>query len=233
MARTFRIISTRDSAGNGIKILVHGPAGIGKTCLCATLPNPIIISSEAGLLSLKDLDIPVVEITSWDQLKEVLDWLKNSEEASDFESVCLDSISEIAEVLLAEEKKGKVDARQAYGSMQEKMSEIIREFRDLPGKNVYMSAKQERITDDNKLLYGPSMPGQKLGQQISYFFDEVFAYQIGTYKAEDGTVISYRELLTQPDGRSVAKDRSSALLSHEEPDLGKIIQKIKEHNSNG
>ena len=37
---------------HGVKALVYGPSGAGKTTLCATAPAPIIISAEAGLLSL-------------------------------------------------------------------------------------------------------------------------------------------------------------------------------------
>lgn len=218
-----RFTSTKDCATNGIKILVHGPAGIGKTCLCASLPNPIILSAESGLLSLRGVDIPVIEIATMKDLEEAYEWLTTSEEAKQFESICLDSVSEIAEVVLANEKANEKDPRKAYGTMQDSMNGLIRAFRDIPNKNVYFSAKQERVNDDNKLLYGPSMPGQKLGQGIGYFFDEVFAYQI--YTDSEGN--PHRVLLTQPDGKSQAKDRSGALDFYEEPDLGAIIRKIK------
>ena len=43
------------------------------------------------------------------------------------------------------------------------------------GKNVYFSAKMEKQKDEQtgSMLYSPSMPGQKLGQALPYFFDEV------------------------------------------------------------
>lgn len=219
-----KFISTKDYAANGIKMLVHGQAGIGKTCLCASLPNPIIISVESGLLSLAGLDIPAIEVKTLDDLSEVYDWISGSEEARIYESVCLDSISEIAEIILADEKGKEKDPRKAYGNMQDIMMDRIRSFRDLPGRNVYMSAKQERIQDENnRLLFGPSMPGQKLAQQLPYLFDEIFAYQI----VKDQNGVPQRILLTQPDGISQAKDRSGKLDMWEEPDLGKIINKIR------
>ena len=219
-----KFISTKDYAANGIKMLVHGQAGIGKTCLCASLPNPIIISVESGLLSLAGLDIPAIEVKTLDDLSEVYDWISGSEEARIYESVCLDSISEIAEIILSDEKGKEKDPRKAYGNMQDIMMDRIRSFRDLPGRNVYMSAKQERIQDENnRLLFGPSMPGQKLAQQLPYLFDEIFAYQI----IKDQNGVPQRILLTQPDGISQAKDRSGKLDMWEEPDLGKIINKIR------
>lgn len=216
--------TTKNYASNGIKILVHGQAGIGKTCLCASLPNPIILSVESGLLSLADVDIPVIEIKTIDDLAEAYDWLAESEEGRQYQSVCLDSVSEIAEVVLSNEKGKEKDPRKAYGNMQEIMAELMRNFRDLPGRNVYFSAKQERVQDENgRILYGPSMPGQKLAQQIPYLFDEVFCYQM----VKDQNGVPQRILLTQPDGISVAKDRSGKLDMWESPDLGAIIEKIR------
>ena len=219
-----RRLSTKDYASNGIKMLVHGQAGIGKTCLCASLPNPIILSVESGLLSLSSFDIPAVEIKTLDDLSEAYDWISNSDEAKQYQSICLDSISEIAEVVLSDEKDKEKDPRKAYGNLQDIMLDLMRCFRDLPGKNVYFSAKQERVQDDSgRLLFGPSMPGQKLSQQIPYLFDEVFCYQM----VRDENNVPKRVLLTQPDGINVAKDRSGKLDMWEEPDLGAIINKIR------
>ena len=219
-----RFISTKDYAANGIKMLVHGQAGIGKTCLCASLPKPIIISVESGLLSLAGLDIPAIEVKTMDDLIEAFSWLTETEEGRAYESICLDSISEIAEVILSDEKGKEKDPRKAYGNMQDIMMQVVRDFRDIPGKNIYMSAKQERIQDENnRLLFGPSMPGQKLAQQLPYLFDEIFCYQI----VKDQNGVPQRVLLTQPDGISQAKDRSGKLDMWEKPDLGKIINKIR------
>ena len=219
-----RIISTKDYAANGIKMLVHGQAGIGKTCLCASLPRPIIISVESGLLSLAPLDLPAIEVTSLDDLEEAFRWATESEESKNFDSICLDSISEIAEIVLSNEKGKEKDPRKAYGNMQDMMMDLVRSFRDIPGKNIYMSAKQERIQDESgRILYGPSMPGQKLAQQLPYLFDEIFCYQI----VKDQNGVPQRVLLTQPDGISQAKDRSGKLDMWEVPDLGAIVNKIR------
>ena len=219
-----RMISTKDYAANGIKILVHGQAGIGKTCLCASLPDPVILSAESGLLSLSGLDLPAIEIRTIDDLSEAYQWIAESDEAKQYKSICLDSISEIAEVVLTNEKGKEKDPRKVYGNLQDIMSDLMRAFRDLPGRNVYFSAKQERVQDENgRILFGPSMPGQKLAQQIPYLFDEVFSYQM----VRDENNVPKRVLLTQPDGISVAKDRSGRLDLWEEPDLGKIISKIR------
>ena len=136
--------TTKDLSKNGVKILVYGRAGAGKTSLIKTLPNPIILSVEGGMLSLQDSNLPVYEISTLADLQEAYSIVYDSE----YKSIALDSISEIAEVILNNEKKSAKDPRQAYGAMQEQITDLIRGFRDIPGKHVYFSAKQEKTQDD-------------------------------------------------------------------------------------
>ena len=209
-------------ASNGVKLLVYGQAGAGKTTLIKTLPKPIVLSAEAGLLSIQDADIPYIEVNSIETIREAYTWL-STDEGKQFETVALDSISEIAEVVLNSEKKTAKDPRQAYGAMQEHMADIIRAFRDIPGRNVYMSAKLEKSQDETgRILYAPSMPGNKTGQQLPYFFDEVLALRV----ERDAEGNPQRALMCDSDGLWTAKDRSGKLSQWEAPDLGEIIAKI-------
>lgn len=216
--------TTGSLAANGVKVLVYGQAGAGKTSLVKTLPNPIVLSAEGGLLSIQDADLPYIEISDMDTLKEAYAWLTSSDEAKRYQSVALDSISEIAEVVLNAEKKATKDPRQAYGAMQEQMADIIRAFRDLPGRHVYMSAKLEKTQDEmGRVLYAPSMPGNKTGQALPYFFDEVLALRV----EKDGEGVTQRALMCDSDGLWLAKDRSGKLEAWEAPDLGAIIAKMQ------
>jgi hypothetical protein len=206
-----------------VKFLGYGPAGVGKTRAIATLPNPITLSAEAGLLSVKDFDLPYLEIASLADLQEAYVWLTESDEAKGFESVALDSITEIAEVVLSIEKARTVDGKKihgmkAYGEMADKMADILRAFRDLPNRHVYFSAQMEKSADEQGgIAYAPAMPGNKFAQKVPYFFDEIFAF-----RKEAGEFA----LMTSSDGIWSAKDRSGKLDLWEPPDLGAIIRKI-------
>lgn len=217
------------TAGAGVKALVYGPAGAGKTTLCATMPKPIIISAESGLLSLRKViqstgvDLPVLQVSNMQELHEAFLYVSGPDGAQ-FESVCLDSISEIAEVCLTGEKGMTKDGRAAYGQMNEKMVKIIRLFRDLQGKHVLFTAKQETTKDalTGAVSYAPSMPGTTLTKELPYFFDEVFQSFVG----QDGEGKSYRALLTELTAQATAKDRSGMLDAVEFPDMNAVIAKI-------
>lgn len=215
--------STRGLHANGVKMLVYGQAGAGKTSLIPTLPNPVVLSAEGGLLSISDADIPFIDINDMDSLNESYRWLTESSEAKNFESVALDSISEIAEVVLAAELKKNKDGRAAYGELNAKMADLIRSFRDVQGKHVYMSAKLEKSQDEmGRMLYSPSMPGKSLTQMLPYFYDSVFALRV----EKDAEGNTHRALMCDSDGLWVAKARSTKLDAWEQPDLGAIIRKI-------
>ena len=214
---------TADVALSGVKILVYGPAGAGKTSLIPTLPSPIILSAEGGLLSIKEANLPYIDIRNMDDLREAYSFLRDSDEARGFESVSIDTISEIAEVVLNAEKKTSKDPRAAYGNMQEQMADLIRAFRDLPGRHVYMSAKLEKSTDEmGRVMYSPAMPGQKMGQSLPYYFDFVFAMRVE--RDADGQPV--RALMVESDGLWQAKQRGRDLSAWESPDLGAIIKKV-------
>jgi hypothetical protein len=218
--------TTSDQASmvNGAKVLVYGPPGIGKTVLLSTAPAPILLSAESGALSIRKMRVPMIEISTVQDLMEAHQWLTNSAEANQFQTVCIDSISEIAEVVLNNAKRQVKDPRQAYGELLEKMESVIRTFRDLPRRNVCMVAKMEPTKDEltGVVKYGPAMPGSKLAVKLPYFFDEVF--RMGTNKTPQG--VEYRFLQTQPDLQYEAKDRSGCLDPIEPPNLANIFNKM-------
>jgi len=208
-----------------VKVLVYGLAGTGKTTLCATAPNPIVLSAESGLLSLRKQKIPFVDIGTYKELTESFLWAQSSTEAKNYQTICLDSLSEVAETVLVELKKTSKDPRQAYGQLQDQMTQIIRSFRDLD-KHVYFSAKQERVVTDpvaGTIAIYPGLPGTKLGQQLPYFFDEVFRSLVHD---DPATKARSYWLQTQKDTTHEAKDRSGALDPWEEPNLTAIFNKI-------
>ena len=221
---SLRWISTDEvSASRGVKMLTHGPAGSGKTTLIQTLPNPLILSAEGGLLSLQGVRLPGIEIGSLEEFDEAYQFCAYSEHARQFDSIAIDSLSEIAEVCLTAEKAKNKDPRKAYGETQDLIINRVRWFRDLPGKHVYFSCKQDRVKDDTTgvTLYGPKMPGKHMGPALPYLFDEVFSMEVGAHEGQE-----YRYLRTRRGLQHDAKDRSGRLEEFEQPNLTTVIEKI-------
>lgn len=222
-----KIQSTAEIEFNGVKCIVFGGAGVGKTRLCATAPRPIIISAEEGLLSLTDVDCAFIEIKSLKDLDEAYRYLKNS---PDYDTICLDSLSEIAEVLISELKPQFKDGRQAYMALADAMIPMLKRFRDIKGKNTVFTCKKIDIKDEESgnVTTELFLPGNVLSNQIPYLVDELF------YMDVDRTGIPF--LQTKPNRKVFAKDRSGALDPKGEfakdkdsvPNLTELFKKISD-----
>ena len=211
----------------GIKVLVHGVSGAGKTTLIKTCPRPIIASAESGTLSIADANLPMTEITSYEDLVDFYNFLI-SPNANNFDTGVLDSVSEIAERILTKEKLKAKDPRQAYGEMADRVITLLRMFRDIPGKNIYFTCKTAMVpTPEGSVKWCPLMPGKQLTGGVAYYFDEFFFLGIGETVDNTGKKVRYRYLQTQPTAQYEAKDRSGALDEIEPPDLTHIFNKIR------
>lgn len=220
-----KLTTTKQDKGH-VKCLVYGPSGAGKTRLASTAPNPVIISSEKKLISLKDFNIPVILIENHEDLQDAYDFIMTDKRAKGFETVVIDSISDIAETILSYFKENPVDGnthpQAAYGSMADTLSPLIKKFSNIPDKHVYVIAKSKMVEDQytNVSGFSPSMPGKVLGMNLPYEFDFVFAMRMG--EREGGE--KFRYLQTQADIQWLAKG-SENLDAMEEPNLTKLFKK--------
>lgn len=209
---------------DGVKVIVYGGAGVGKTRLCITAPRPIVLSAEKGLLSVKKEHLDYIQISSYKDLEEAATWALTSKEANKYDTYCLDSISEIAEVVISDEQEKSKDPRKIYPQYQKQMMDIFRAFRDMPCKHIYFIAKETATKDAlGSITYGPSFPGNKLPEAAPYFFDEVF--RLVTYTDPNTKLIS-NALKTRKDETSEGKDRSGMLDFWEPPNLAYVFNKI-------
>ena len=209
-----------------VSILVYGFAGSGKTRLCTTLNKPFIISCEKGLGSIKGSGIPYFEVSSEKEVFEALSRLANAPNGM-FETIVLDSISELSEIILAEQKMGGKNPHgaAAYGYMQDKIKNIIRFVKNM-NCNFYATCKMTKEPDeDGVMLYSPFLPSKNLSSDIPYHFEEVLALRVKKEKDEDGVEYNIPYLQTMSDGKYQAKDRLGNLGMYEPYNLQNIIDK--------
>jgi hypothetical protein len=200
--------------------------------MIATAPTPLIISSERGLLPLQGLKLPVVQIETTADLDDVFEWLASSREASQYETVAWDSLSDSADALLVEEQKlgrkgksGAVDKWAPYNALAEKMADKLRLARNITGKNWYLIAQEELQTMPNGAKMSvPSLPGKALLQQLPYLYDGVFKL---VHHVDPVTREEARAVQCKGDNITLAGDRSGRLDMWEPTNLSHIFAKMR------
>lgn len=212
--------------------LVIGQSGIGKTSLLRTIPEnePVfVVSAEAGLLCVRDLveskRVQGVEVSSFADLGEVYNFLI-SPAAAAYKWVFIDSLTEIAARCVEAMKAKYPDRKDSFpmwGEYGDKMTALIKAYRDLQAFNVVFTCLDSTEKDDlNRRFVGPSMSGNAIKERLPSWFDEVF-FMVSLPDAEGK---ERRAFITQPWERFPAKDRSGKLAVVENPHLGQIKAKI-------
>lgn len=230
-----KIFNTDQVGDSSLKILVYGESGAGKTTLAGTIKEPtLIISAEAGLLSLKGKKIDVIDLSLDDEgkvipqenrivrLSEVYKYLLTDEAKKKYKWIFVDSLTEISQNLMAalyKEFPERKDTLPMYGENSKRMRSIVKTFRDLPFYNVVITALSMVDKDENNQRYtGINIVG-KLSDSLPAFFDEVFYLHVDKETSE-------RVLVTEKSDKLVCKDRSGKLDKFEKPDLSQIASKI-------
>jgi hypothetical protein len=123
------------------------------------------------------------------------------------------------------ERTGKVDMRGSYGLLGREMMRWITHLQHAP-KSIVMVGILNRDEDELKrVFWEPQIEGSKTGRELPGVFDEVLT--LSNLKADDGSLYRAFVCHEQNPFGFPAKDRSGCLEMIEEPNLAKIIAKIR------
>lgn len=123
------------------------------------------------------------------------------------------------------ERTGKPDMRGAYGLLGREMMRWITHLQHCP-KSIIMVGILDRQEDELKrVVWEPQIDGSKTGRELPGVFDEVLT--LSNLKAEDGTLYRAFVCREQNPYGFPAKDRSGCLDMVEEPNLAKVLAKIR------
>lgn len=206
----------------GVKSLAHGPPGSGKTPLIKTAPRPVLCATEPGLLSLRGSNVPCWEAFDANKMDEFWEWISSSNEAKNYDTICIDSISQMALLYLQRAQNNNKHGLAAYGQMARDTLKITEGLYFMKYKHVYLTCMQEIKDVGGGTMYRrPYFPGNEVNVQIPHRYDEILHVdkvrlpRIGETNAiETGGNISAR-----------CRDRSGMLNQFEPCDLTALFNK--------
>jgi len=211
------------AAKNGVKAIAYGPAGSGKTPLIQTAPRPVMLACEPGTLSLRNVsNVPAWDAYTYPRIKEFFDWFFQSNESKSFDTLCIDSLSQLAEIVLAHYLPMHKDPRKAYGDLSQTVMKWVNDLYFRPETNLYLVCKQITV-DENGTMRKPYFPGQDLNVKIPHLFDEI--WHIAPALVPGAGPKPVTAVRCQPSFDIMARDRSGNLAEFERPNLTNLFNK--------
>jgi AAA domain len=218
----------RDFAINfGVKAVIYGPPGSGKTPVINTAPRPVLLACEPGLLSMRGSNVPTWEGYTPKRIDEFFEWVFGSTETKNFDTICVDSTSHMAEIYLDAALNGKSKSGQkmhglaAYGEMARNTLEHLETLYYVRQKHTYLIAKQEIINENGLTLKRPYYSGKELPVKLPHKFDQILQLDIQNVPGV-GQVKAFR---CQASIDVSARDRTGMLAEFEPPNFTAIVQK--------
>jgi len=199
----------------GIRMVLYGKPGVGKTVFGATLPRPLILAVEKGWLSIAERfkDMPVIGIDQYDELKMALAFLRR-DAGKTYDSVVIDSLSEARRKHmddLLELNQKAAPTLDMYLANTTELRRLVREYCDLTINVLFIcNSKTEKNEETGAMHTGLGLTRALAGEMPGYV--DVLGYMgVKVVRdAEKHTTIE-RFILTEPTDRIDAKDRSGKL----------------------
>ena len=187
------------------KTMLYAHHGFGKTYQCRFYQKRygkgLIVSGEAGLKSVEDVNIDFIPFTSWDgecdedagvySFMQIFKWLTHPKflDAQGYNWIAIDSLTEMSDRLmehLEEVHAGSKNGFEKWGDNSRIMMGVLKQIRDLP-VNVFVTCLAKEEEDGNGVTqYWPHVKGSAVAKQIPAIFDHVFAGIRTTENAEGG-----------------------------------------------
>jgi hypothetical protein len=212
----------------GVKSIAYGPPGVGKTPIINTAPNPVLLITEPGMLSMRGSTVPAFEAPTPQRVEEFFDWLFGSAESRKFDTVAMDSVSQWAEAIVSEELNkrtqsgNKADGKAAYGKMSERVMKRLNQLYFMQNKHTYLICKQTYVELQGVNSVAPSFPGKDLYTKVPHLYDAIFHVDRVMIP---GMLQEQVALRTKGSLTVMARDRSGRLAEFEPPNLAAVFAK--------
>ena len=197
--------------------LIYGKSGDGKTVLAGTAPSLLFLTVEAaGTESAKAMgsDADEMVVDTVELLNEAYDYFKNGTGCSDYEWVCLDSLTEVEELFWSAVQGSNLQKKiQDYGTVATMMKKEVDRWNRLPVNVLYtahtMALDVEDEDGDDAILTLPGMGTKNgsLSQKVCAKTTLNGYLIVKTATDGEGNRLEQRRLMLRGNDAFIAKDR--------------------------
>lgn len=205
----------------GMKAIIYGPPGSAKTPTLNTAPRPVLLACEPGLLSMRNSNVPTFLGYDAKAIDEFFEWLFKSSETKNFDTVGIDSITQMAEHYLTAAEKTNKHGLAAYGEMANRSMAQLDGLYFTKYKHTYLIAKEIATETNRIMLRKPYFPGKELPVKIPHRYDAIL--RLATHNVPGrGQLRAFRCNASIDED---ARDRTGMLNEFEPPDFAALVSK--------
>lgn len=206
----------------GVKCLLYGPPGSAKTPILNTASRPVLLATEPGLLSMRGSKIPTWEANTPAKIDDFFKWWFSSDETKNFDTLGVDSVSQMADVYLQQSLKDNRHGMKAYGEMAEAVMGHLRTLYYKRYCHTYLICKEEVKNIDNQVVKRPYFPGQVLPIEIPHMYDIIARLAKTNVPQVQGETLAFQCI---GNYNVIARNRTGNLDMFEQPHFGNLVIK--------
>lgn len=209
-----------------LRMVIYGDFGRGKTTFASTCPNPLIIDTNGGLVSiaLNGSEAATFEPTGYEDLESLYFWIK--EHAEDFDTIVIDSLDSLAYLLMDEITEDAVTFKKNEGKRVSLRMQFVPEpgdyFASQRQMNRFLVALRQLgkhivITSAVRLKQGRTAPNVSDGMErvvcdfVSFIGELIILDDIAEDDDDPELFEGCRVLLTNESNARATKSRFSSI----------------------
>ena len=142
------------SIPNTIKMMIYGQAGMGKSTLALSTPNPLLLDSDNGVkrINMSHLEgIDTVQVGSWQDVKDVL-----QEDLSAYQTIVIDTIGKMMDFIITYKCGSRQPQIRDWGGINQEFSWLTRTVGSL-NKNVVFVAHRDTRKEGDDTVFIPAL----------------------------------------------------------------------------
>ena len=141
-----------------VKMMVYGQAGMGKTTLALSAPNPLLLDFDNGVKRVNnahlDDSVGIVQINNWQEFIQLL--TQEQADLAGFETIVVDTIGKMMDFIIAYRCNGRNPRVQDWGTINNDFKWFVNALSGL-GKHIIFVAHRDSRKEGDDTVFIPAL----------------------------------------------------------------------------
>ena len=140
-----------------VKMMVYGQAGMGKTTLALSAPNPLLLDFDNGVKRVNNAhlgEVGIVQITNWQEVVTLL--TTESADLAPFGTIVVDTIGKMMDFIIAYRCGGRNPRVQDWGTINSDFKWFVNALSGL-GKHIIFVAHRDSRKEGDDTVFVPAL----------------------------------------------------------------------------